>query len=160
MSTKPHGYASVHSNRGLALCTRVILVVTAMFPAAALADQPPIPPVETRIARVALGDLDLSSPEGARIARARLQEAARRLCVQLAESRDVGRSWHYCACIDETLASVLRQSVHLRWHPRRTRAPSGGDVRAVSTLVPNPASPRSTYRHLPEGGFGLNGCFG
>jgi len=65
---------------------------------------------ETRIARVALADLDLSTPEEARVARDRLQEAAHRLCVQLAESRDVGRSCHLRACIDATLASALRQA--------------------------------------------------
>jgi UrcA family protein len=109
MSTKPHVHASVHSSGAIALCTRVILVLTAMLPAAALADQPPTPASEARTARVALGDLDLSNPEGVRVARDRLQEAARRLCVRLTESRDVGRQWHLRACINEAFADAWRQ---------------------------------------------------
>ena len=100
---------SVGSSRLITLCTGALLALSSMVPPAALADQPVTGASETHMARVALADLDLSTPEGARVARDRLQEAARRLCAQLAESRDVGRSWHLRACIDATLASALRQ---------------------------------------------------
>ena len=100
---------SVGSSRLITLCTGALLALSSMIPPAALADQPGTGASETRMARVALADLDLSTPQGARVARDRLQEAARRLCAQLAESRDVGRSWHLRACIDATLASALRQ---------------------------------------------------
>jgi UrcA family protein len=59
--------------------------------------------------RVTLADLDLSTPEGARIARDRLQDVARRLCAQLAVSSDVGRQWHLHACIHEAFSAALRQ---------------------------------------------------
>ena len=39
----------------------------------------------------------------------------------------------------------------------RLRGVSGQNT--VSTLVSNPALPKSTYRHLPPGRFLLNGCF-
>jgi UrcA family protein len=100
---------SVGSSRLITLCTGALLALSSMVPPAALADQPATGASETRMARVALADLDLSTLEGARVAQDRLQEAARRLCAQLAESRDVGRSWHLRACIDATLASALRQ---------------------------------------------------
>jgi len=100
---------SVGSSRLITLSTGALLALSWMVPPAALADQPATGASETRMAQVALADLDLSTPEGARVARDRLQEAARRLCAQLAESRDVGRSWHLRVCIDATLASALRQ---------------------------------------------------
>jgi UrcA family protein len=100
---------SVGSSRLVTLFTGAVLALSAMVPPAALADQPATGASETRMARVALADLDLSTPEGARVARDRLQETARQLCTLLAESRDVGRSWHLRACIDVTLASALRQ---------------------------------------------------
>lgn len=103
MTTPP-----VDSSRLITLCTGAFLALSAM-PPAALADQVATAASETRIARVALADLDLSTPEGARVARDRLYEAARQLCTQLAESRDVGRSWHLRACIDASLASALRE---------------------------------------------------
>jgi UrcA family protein len=101
--------SSVGSSRLVALCTGALLALSAMVSPAALSDQPAMEAPETRTARVALGDLDLSTPEGARVARDRLQETARQLCARLAESRDVARSWHLRACIDATLASALRQ---------------------------------------------------
>jgi UrcA family protein len=100
---------SIGSTCFVTLCTGVLLALSAMVSPAALSDQPAMEAPETRIARVALGDLDLSTPEGARVARDRLQETAQQLCTRLAESRDVARSWHLRACIDATLASALRQ---------------------------------------------------
>jgi len=48
-----------------------------------------------------------------------------------------------------------------QWYARGIRLLPGGGCgrRPVSTSVPNPASPRSTYRHLNEPRFSLNGCF-
>jgi len=93
----------------IALCTGALLALSAMVSSAALSDRPARGRPETGIARVALGDLDLSTPEGARVARDRLQKPAQQFCARLAESRDVARSWHLRACIDAILASALRQ---------------------------------------------------
>jgi UrcA family protein len=101
VSTRPSGL--------IALSTVAVLALSATFPGAAMADQLASNAPETRIVRVVLADLDLSTPEGARIARNRLQEAARQLCVRLAESRDVGRQWHLRACMNETVADAWRQ---------------------------------------------------
>jgi len=91
------------------LCAVTSLGLAQMVPTVAPADEPATGAPETRLARVALADLDLSTPEGAHVARARLQEAASRLCARLAESRDVGRQWHLRACMNEAVANAWRQ---------------------------------------------------
>jgi UrcA family protein len=101
--------AYARSRRLTVLCAATLLGLSPLVPSAAPADQPAMGAPETRMARVALADLDLSTPEGARIARDRLREAARQLCVQLAESRDVGRQWHLRACMNEAVADAWRQ---------------------------------------------------
>jgi UrcA family protein len=97
------------SGRLIVVCTGMLLGLSQMVPETALADQSTVSASETRATRVSLGDLNLSTPEGMLAARDRLQEAARRLCVHLAESRDVGRQWHLRACMNETLAAALQQ---------------------------------------------------
>ena len=63
----------------------------------------------TRSARVSLADLDLKTPEGARAARERLRETARRLCTQVADSLDLSHQPNFVKCVDDTLAKALKQ---------------------------------------------------
>src|SRR5215469_15571704 len=97
------------SSRFTVLCAATLWGLSQMVPTVAPADQAATAGPETLIARISLADLNLSTPEGARVARDRLQEAARRLCVRLAESRDVGRQWHLRACMKEAVADAWRQ---------------------------------------------------
>jgi UrcA family protein len=78
-----------------------VLLAVCVTPVEALA--------QSRSARVALGDLDLSTPQGMATARARMHQAARRLCSQLDDFEDLGRQPAYVKCIDDTLAAALRQ---------------------------------------------------
>jgi UrcA family protein len=85
----------------------ILAALVAMFALAsalALADQPPAP--ATRVAKVSLGGLDLSTPAGARIAYDRIRTVAERLCFQVEDDpyREI-----YEACVRETLANALRQ---------------------------------------------------
>jgi UrcA family protein len=64
---------------------------------------------QSRSERVGLGDLDLSTPQGMATARARMHQAARRLCSQLDDFEDLGRQPAYVKCIDDALAAALRQ---------------------------------------------------
>jgi UrcA family protein len=66
-------------------------------------------PPETRSARVSLADLDLSTPDGARAARDRLHQTARRWCSQLEDSLDLSHQSNFVACMDDALAGALRQ---------------------------------------------------
>jgi UrcA family protein len=129
LNTKANAGVCVRSRRLTVLGAATLLGLSQMLPIAAPADQPATSAPETRIARVALGDLDLSTAEGARVARDRLQEAARRLCVRLAESRDVGRQWHLRTCMNEAVADAWRQLT----------TPALASVRNSPTSTPNVA---------------------
>jgi UrcA family protein len=64
----------------------------------------------TLSAGVPLGDLDLSTLEGAGIARQRLDSMARRLCGELARRQDLSYQPNYAACVHDTLAGALAQA--------------------------------------------------
>jgi UrcA family protein len=72
---------------------------------AALADQPPA----TRIAKVSLAGLDLSTLKGARIAYERIKTTAERLCFQLSDPRKIDDQAVYNVCVSETLADTVRR---------------------------------------------------
>jgi len=63
----------------------------------------------TRARDVSLADLDLATPEGLRAARERLRTMARRLCAELARSRELSYQPNFAACVDDTLAGALAQ---------------------------------------------------
>jgi UrcA family protein len=92
--------ADIPTTALLALC--VLASAAVATPAAETA------PV-TRSAKVSLAGLDLSTPEGARAARERLRETARRLCTQVADDLDLSHQPNFVACVDETLAAALRK---------------------------------------------------
>jgi UrcA family protein len=61
-------------------------------------------------ASVPLADLDLSTLEGAGIARQRLDAMARRLCSELARRQDLSYQPNYAVCVRDTLAGALAQA--------------------------------------------------
>jgi UrcA family protein len=95
--------------RQIAVSTAALMVLLTIAPLTVLAG--PQPPVarDTHIAKVSLVDLDLSTPQGARAARDRLHEAARRLCSQVSDANDLSHQTNYVACVDGALADALRQ---------------------------------------------------
>jgi UrcA family protein len=64
---------------------------------------------ESISATVSLSDLDVSTPEGARAASARVAKVAQRLCRKLGDTRRVSDSATYADCYRETLANALRR---------------------------------------------------
>ena len=64
----------------------------------------------TRAANVSLADLDLSTLEGSRAARERLEAMARRLCAELARSGELSYQPNYAVCVHDTLAGALAQA--------------------------------------------------
>jgi len=81
-----------------------LVAMFALTSAVALADQPPVP--ATRVAKVSLGGLDLSTSAGARIAYERIKTVAERLCFLVGD--DPYRET-YEACVHETVANALRR---------------------------------------------------
>jgi UrcA family protein len=63
----------------------------------------------TRSAKVSIAGLDLSTPEGARAARERLRQTARKLCAQVADELDLSHHANYVACVDESVAKAMQQ---------------------------------------------------
>lgn len=59
---------------------------------------------------VSLADLDLSTLEGAHLARQRLERMARRVCDELARRRDLPHQPDVAACQRDTLAGALAQA--------------------------------------------------
>src|SRR5437660_4454687 len=75
----------------------------------------------TRSANVSLADLDLSTLEGSRIARERLEAMAGRLCGELARRQDLSYQPNYAACVHDTLAGALAQASVLARNTRTAR---------------------------------------
>jgi UrcA family protein len=63
----------------------------------------------TRVAKVSLAGLDLSTPEGAPAARERLRIVAQHLCFQLSDPRKIDFRAAYEFCVAETLADAVRR---------------------------------------------------
>jgi len=64
----------------------------------------------TRAANVSVADLDLSTVEGSRVARERLEAMARRLCAELARSKDLSYRPNWAACVNDTITGALAQA--------------------------------------------------
>jgi UrcA family protein len=99
----------------------------ALRSSAALGSPPPqeaVPVGDKRAAVVSVADLDLTTPAGARSARDRIHESARRLCRQLADIHDLGHQPHFVACVDQAMARAL-QKLH------------GPDVAAIKAIAPS-----------------------
>jgi UrcA family protein len=58
---------------------------------------------------VSLANLNLSTPDGVRIAHDRIKRMARRVCRQLSGSIDPTEMWRYANCVDDAIAAALRQ---------------------------------------------------
>jgi UrcA family protein len=69
---------------------------------------PPTAP-ETRVMVVSLANLNLSTPDGVRIAHDRIKRTARRVCRQLSGSIDPTEMWRYANCVEDAIAGALRQ---------------------------------------------------
>jgi UrcA family protein len=89
--------------------TTALLALCALASAGAVADPQSGASPATRSAKVSLAGLDLSTAAGARAARERLHQTARRLCAQVADSLDLSHQANFLKCVDETLAKALGQ---------------------------------------------------
>jgi UrcA family protein len=100
----------------------VSLATLGAFGAAAIAQQPspPSPGADTlkvslsaqatRVTDVPLADLNLSTPDGMRVARERLHAMAQRICAELARNNDLSYRPNWAACVPDTIAGALAQA--------------------------------------------------
>ena len=96
--------------RHTAAVAAILMALSGMVPVATIADQPATAPAVSRVADVALADLDLATAEGLRVARDRLHTMARRLCAELARGHDLSYQPNFAACVHDTLAGALAQA--------------------------------------------------
>jgi UrcA family protein len=85
-----------------------------MVPVGTIADQRAATATSSSVADVSLSDLNLSTPEGIRLARDRLHTMAERLCADRGGSREPSSQLAFGACVDSTVANALRHIDALR----------------------------------------------
>jgi UrcA family protein len=83
-------------------------------PAGTIADQRAATTTPSSVAEVSLSDLNLSTPEGIRLARDRLHTMAERLCAVRGGGREPSSQPAFGACVDSTVANALRHIDVLR----------------------------------------------
>jgi UrcA family protein len=91
--------------------TAALIALCAIAPIKVIAHPQPAPAPETLAAKVSVADLDLSTPEGQRVANERLHQTARHLCSRLEHRHSESLAHHptYIRCVDNALADALRQ---------------------------------------------------
>jgi UrcA family protein len=101
------GTQSAHRSIELFISVRATALVFlfVLTSAAALADKPPV----TRVAKVSLTGLDLSTPEGAHAAYERIKAIAKTLCFQLSDSRKIDDHALYGECFTETVGDAMQR---------------------------------------------------
>ncbi len=98
-------------NLQLAVLKAALIALCTIAPITGMAESQPEPAAETLSARVSLADVDLSTPEGQRVAYERLRQTARRLCLSLEALHPQSLAHYptYIRCVDETLARAVQQ---------------------------------------------------
>jgi len=102
------------SGRHTASAAAILVALSAIVSVDSIADQRAATTDVSNVADVSLSDLNLSTPEGMRLARDRLHTAAQRLCTDRTGGREPSSQPAFGACVDSTVASTLRQLDALR----------------------------------------------
>jgi len=116
-SPLPRCFRARHTAAGAA----ILMALFGIMPVGTIADQRAASAAVSRVADVALADLDLSTPEGMRAARERLHTMAERVCAEPADSRGPSSQPKFVACVDSTLTNALKQINALRQINATTR---------------------------------------
>lgn len=87
----------------------ILMTLFGIVPVSTIADQRDAPTSVTRVEEVALADLNLSTPDGMRVARDRLHTMAQRVCAAPADNRVPSSQPTFAACVERTLENALRQ---------------------------------------------------
>jgi len=112
---------AVRAATWITLCVAVCFGVTAHAAAGA---------TPTASATVALSDLDLHTPQGLEAAGQRLHAMARTVCDRVADELDLSHHANFVKCVDDTVATALRQIANptLATVPRPVPVPHPVDV--------------------------------
>ena len=102
------------SGRHTACGAAIVMALFGILPGGTIADQRAATTPPRSVAEVALSDLNLSTPEGMRLARDRLHAMAERLCADRGGGREPSSRPAFGACVDSTVANALRHIDGLR----------------------------------------------
>jgi len=106
--------ASRFSGRRTASGAAIVMALFGIVPVGTIADQRAATTTPSTVADVSLSDLNLSTPEGIRLARDRLHAMAERLCADRGGGREPSSQPAFGACVDSTVTSALRHIDALR----------------------------------------------
>jgi UrcA family protein len=106
--------ASRFSGRHTASGAAIAMALFGIVPVGTIADQRAATTTPSSVAEVSLSDLNLSTPEGIRLARDRLHAMAERLCAERGGGREPSSQPAFGACVDSTVANALRHIDALR----------------------------------------------
>ena len=106
--------ASRFSGRRTASGAAIVMALFGIVPVGTIADQHAATTTPSSVADVSLSDLNLSTPEGIRLARDRLHTMAERLCADRGGGRQPSSQPALGACVDSTVANALRHIDALR----------------------------------------------
>jgi len=106
--------ASRFSGRRTASGAAIVMALFGIVPVGTIADQRAATTTPSSVADVSLSDLNLSTPEGIRLARDRLHAMAERLCADRGGGREPSSQPAFGACVDSTVTSALRHIDALR----------------------------------------------
>jgi UrcA family protein len=124
------------------------IALIALAPVAANADQHAATAPKTRVADVSLTDLDLSTPEGMRVAGERLHTMAERICAG-PDNRGLASQPNFVACVDSTLASALRHISTLKTQaPVRNSVTRAANVSVADVDLSTPEGSRVVHERL------------
>jgi UrcA family protein len=106
--------ASRFSGRRTASGAAIVMALFGIVPVGTIADQRAATTTPSSVADVSLSDLNLSTPEGIRLARDRLHAMAERLCADRGGGREPSSQPAFGACVDSTVTNALRHIDALR----------------------------------------------
>jgi UrcA family protein len=89
--------------------TPILMALCTMGLVAAVDAQRPASADDVRMAKVWVADLDLGTTDGMKAAQARVSQAARHLCTQVAQMDDLSRHANYLACVDASVTAAMQQ---------------------------------------------------
>ena len=99
---------NIHTQMRLDRCRRPLaaasLAVLAVTASAGSAD-----PGAQRSEKISVKDLDLTTVDGVDAARARVHQAARRLCFAVSSPEDRSRRTNYLTCVDDTILAAMKE---------------------------------------------------
>jgi UrcA family protein len=96
-------------HRKFIACVASLLALSIIESAVAMPGPKNDNPRDSRSEKVSIAGLDLSTPDGLSVARERVHQVARRLCLQLVDQNDLSHQSNYVSCVEDAVAGAMQQ---------------------------------------------------